>query len=444
MLILVANYDECVTGNQRQERDRRYLSTKIEQHRTTLRSMLKYRIIIFICCLGFISACKSLVVQEGSEGQLTSTAFHNHRSNLSNAALQFEKEKTGRIAFLGGSITYNGGWRDSLEQYFVMRFSDTKFEFIRAGISSMGSTPSAFRLERDVLSKGRVDLLFQEAAVNDDTNGRSKTEQLRAMEGIVRNLRNSNPNIDIVLMHFVDPGKMATYRADNIPDVIKHHELVAEHYDIPSINLAKEVTERIDNGEFTWEEDFVNLHPSPFGQGIYANSMIEFLENSFDKNPESQTKVVAHPMPAMLTKGAYDNGKLIKASEASYAEGWAMDENWIPADNTGTRDNYHHVPMLISNTPGSQLQFSFTGNTVGIAVAAGQDAGIIEYRIDDGPWYKLNLFTKWSASLHLPWYYTLATDLSDSGHVLELKIAEDRDERSIGNACRIRYFYVNQ
>ncbi|MFT6807118.1 MAG: sialidase-1 [Saprospiraceae bacterium] len=394
--------------------------------------------------MGFIGACKSIDVQEGIGDQLTSTDFHNHRSNLSNAALRFDQEKTGRIAFLGGSITFNGGWRDSLEQYFTHRFPDTKFEFIRAGISSMGSTPSAFRLERDVLSKGRVDLLFQEAAVNDDTNGRTKKEQLRAIEGIVRNLRNSNPYIDIVLIHFVDPGKMVTYRADKIPDVIQAHESVAQHYNISSINLAKEVTERIDNGEFTWDGDFINLHPSPFGQGIYAYSMIEFLENNFDKNSESQDKMLAHPIPAILTKGAYDNGRLINASEATYEEGWDLDENWIPVDNTGTRDNYHHVPMLISTTPRSQLQFLFTGSTIGIAVAAGQDAGIIEYRIDNGHWHQQNLFTKWSASLHLPWYFTLATDLSDSAHVLELKVAENRDERSIGNACRIRYFFINQ
>ena len=31
---------------------------------------------------------------------------------------------------------------------------------------------------------------------------------------------------------------------------------MAAHYGIPTINLAKEVTGRIDAGEFTWEDDF--------------------------------------------------------------------------------------------------------------------------------------------------------------------------------------------
>ena len=65
-------------------------------------------------------------------------------------------------------------------------FPETEFEFIAAGIPSMGSTPGAFRLERDILSKGKIDLLFVEAAVNDPTNGRLPTEQIRGMEGIIR------------------------------------------------------------------------------------------------------------------------------------------------------------------------------------------------------------------------------------------------------------------
>jgi len=50
----------------------------------------------------------------------------------------------GRVAFLGGSITHNPGWRDSVMKYLENRFPETDFEFIAAGIPSMGSTPGAF------------------------------------------------------------------------------------------------------------------------------------------------------------------------------------------------------------------------------------------------------------------------------------------------------------
>src|SRR5690554_3486699 len=129
-------------------------------------------------------------------------------------------------------------------QYLERRFPDTEFEFIPAGIPSMGSTPGAFRLERDVLKDGPVDLLFEEAAVNDATNGRRREEQIRGMEGIVRHTLYANPSTDILLMYFVDPEKMAAYRDGEIPEVIQNHEQVAIHYNLPSLHLAREVTDR--------------------------------------------------------------------------------------------------------------------------------------------------------------------------------------------------------
>jgi pimeloyl-ACP methyl ester carboxylesterase len=126
-----------------------------------------------------------------------------YRGNMDNCRVRFEKEKSGRVAFLGGSITANPGWRDLVSGYLKERFPDTGFEFINAGIPSLGSTPGAMRLHNDVLSKGTIDLLFVEAAVNDATNGFSPEQQIRGMEGIVYHAIRSNPCINIVMLHFV-------------------------------------------------------------------------------------------------------------------------------------------------------------------------------------------------------------------------------------------------
>ncbi len=385
------------------------------------------------------------IMRHSTENKLLDASkYHRMGNGLHNSRIQFERNKKGRVAFLGGSITHNGGWRDSIYAYLKTRFPETEFEFIAAGIPSMGTTPAAFRLERDVLSKGKIDLLFEEAAVNDATNKRTETEQIRGMEGIVRHLRKSNPMMDIVMMHFVDPDKMKTYRAGKVPEVIKNHNRVAEHYDIPTINLAKEVTERIDHGEFNWEEDFENLHPSPFGQGVYARSMLQFLDKAFAGHIDNDDKIKVHALPNPLDVFAYANGVLIDVSDIKLKKGWKIDPNWNPIDGKRVRPNYVNVPMLINESPGSTLQLTFEGNAVGIAIAAGPDAGIIEYRIDRGKWQRLNLFTPWSTSHHLPWYYTLASGLTGKKHRLELKTTNEKDEQSNGNACRIRYIYVNK
>ncbi len=376
---------------------------------------------------------------------LQSAPYHSLRTGLTNAFKKFRTEKRGTVAFLGGSITYNPGWRDSICHYLQQRFPETEFTFIPAGIPSQGSIPGAFRLQQDVLSKGTIDLLFEEAVVNDAYNGRSANQEIRAMEGIVRHMWEVNPLTDIVFMYFVDPLKMETYRKGNVPEVILNHEKVAMHYGIPAINLAKEVTDRIDNGEFTWKKDFVNLHPSPFGQQVYFHSMRTFLDSclSHEKNGEAGTD--RKPLPEPLDSLNYSHGRLIPVSDVRVGKFWSLEKDWTPDDGAKTREGFVHVPILVADIPGARMVYKFEGSAIGIVVVAGPDAGKIKYCIDGKDHPKtLDLFTKWSKKLHLPWYYILADDLKPGPHTLLLKTTEEKNPDSKGNACRIRYFFVNE
>jgi pimeloyl-ACP methyl ester carboxylesterase/lysophospholipase L1-like esterase len=364
------------------------------------------------------------------------------RQKLQNSRLIFEQKKEGRVAFLGGSITHNPGWRDYVSDYLRERFPDTEFDFINAGIPSMGSTPGAFRFERDVLFRGPVDLLFVEAAVNDATNGRSPTAMIRGMEGIVRHALNANPNMDIIMMHFVDQDKMADYNNGQTPEVIQQHEKVAEHYRITSIDLAKEVNDRILNGEFTWKDDFINLHPSPFGQRLYFET-IRWTLDSLWRQP-SAPAIAANFLPAKPLDGfSYANGQLVSITEAKKQKKWSFVEKWRPKDKAGTRKGFVDTPVLEATQPGASLTFTFRGTGVGLLVTTGPDAGRLEYSVDGAPFKILEQFTKWSPGLHLPWVFVLEDELTPGKHRLRLRVAEDKDERSAGWACRIHHFCVN-
>ena len=85
---------------------------------------------------------------------------YNVRGSLQNSFRKFEKERRARVAFLGGSITEMDGWRNMIERQLQQRFPYTQFEWVEAGIGSTGTTPGSFRLQHDILSKGKVDLLF--------------------------------------------------------------------------------------------------------------------------------------------------------------------------------------------------------------------------------------------------------------------------------------------
>lgn len=370
------------------------------------------------------------------------------RGGLTNSYQQFTSKKQGRVAFLGGSITASNGWRDAVCESLKKRFPNTTFDFINAGIPSLGSTPGAFRFERDVLAHGAVDLLFEEAAVNDDTNGFSDTEQVRGMEGIVRHAFLSNPKMDVVLLHFADPGKLNDYRQGRTPAVIANHERVAQHYQLPSINLAREVTERIDAGEFTWEKDFKDLHPDPFGHALYANS-IERLFATAWAFPPSTSAAQDRVLPKPLDLASYFSGKLISPNaiatdnQTKMESGWKLEPAWKPTDKAGTRDGFVNVPALVCDQPGKILTTRFQGNGVGVFVTSGPDTGTLEYKIDDDQWRTCELYTVWSNQLHLPWAKMLASGLTDGPHQIQLRVSETSDQRSKGHTICIVHFLVN-
>jgi len=362
------------------------------------------------------------------------------RNGLENCRSSWRENKRGRVAFLGGSITHNPGWRDQVSADLGRRFPETAFEFVNAGIPSFGSTPGAFRLGRDVFAKGPIDLLFVEAAVNDSTNGRTEQEMLRGMEGIIRHARTRNPNLDVVMLHFVDPSKMGELGRGVVPAVIRVHERVAERYGVPSLDLALEVTARIDAGEFTWKDDFKNLHPSPFGQKLYATSIGRLFDAAWAR---AAAPAAPHSLPGPLDAASYSNGQLVPVAKSRKRTGWSIDPSWTPTDRKGTRAGFVRVPMLVGGAPGATCELPFSGRAVGVLVTAGPDAGVIESRVDGGPWRRTDLFTRWSRGLHLPWSHVLHTDLERGPHVLEMRLAKDQPDRGAKPVARVAWFLVD-
>ena len=365
--------------------------------------------------------------------------FLEANRGLGAAFTKFENKKEGTVAFLGGSITYNPGWRNKTEQYLRERFPETKFTFIAAGISSLGSTPHAFRFGRDVLAQGTPDLLFVESAVNDRTNGFSEKAQIRALEGIMQQAHAANPAVNVVLMAFADLDQFGDYDAEKMPVEVEVHYRIARHYGAAFLNFSREVYNRIKAGEFSWEYDFKNLHPSPYGQEVYFQT-IKYLFQNTDPgdNPKTQK------LPAPLDKFSYGKASYRSIEEAKPLEGFVINPNWTPDPPKNTRPGFVNVPMLIGEQPGDSFEFAFSGKAVGIALISGPDAGTISYQIDGKTTRTLDLFTQWSASLHLPWYLVLDDELKPGRHTLKLTIADTKNPASVGNACRIVHLLVNE
>lgn len=366
----------------------------------------------------------------------------NLRGNLNNSRLVFENEKVGRVAFLGGSITEMKGWHTIVMEQLQQRFPHIKFEFMEAGIGSTGTTPGAYRMKKDVLEKGKIDLLFVEAAVNDDTNGFDSIAQIRGMEGEVRQALLSNPNMDIVMQHFIYDPFISILNQGKTPDVITNHEKVADYYQIPSINQAQEIAERMQAGEFDWKQ-FGGTHPAPLGQKYYAAAIESLFDQMWSVSyPDMQLK--PHVLPVNpLNTFSYFNGKLVDPREAKVKKGWTYESPWTPKEKGSVREKNRNTAILEALTPGAELSFKFTGTAVGIYCLAGPNAGIVEYKVDGGKFKTLDLYTQWSGSLYIPWVYMFEKELKDTKHKLTLKMSADKNPKSKGNACQIYYFTVN-
>lgn len=357
---------------------------------------------------------------------------------LGNAFDKFKNTKKGTVAFLGGSITHNPGWRNKTAQYLQEHFPDTEFKFIAAGIPSLGSTPHAFRFERDVLAQGTPDLLFVEAAVNDRGNGFSEKAQIKALEGILRHMYTANPKANVIMMAFAEPLKNEDYDRGKEPAEVAVHQKVAKYYGAPFINLSKEVYDRIKAGEFTWKYDFRDLHPSPYGQEVYFQTIKELLKLDFP-DPTGDMKI-----PANLDRFSYEKGKYHDVSEATKLKGFHVETNWKPKGKLPTRPGFVDVPVLVGEEANSSFEFNFKGRGVGIAIVSGADAGKISYSIDGKKPQILDLTTRWSNQLHLPWYLMLGDELASGKHTLKVNIIPDKNKNSTGNACRVVWFLVNE
>ncbi len=410
--------------------------------------------LLLLCCGSAFAQLPVGAKGRTNEGQpLPYSDYYKVRAELDAFYKVVVRDKAATVGFLGGSITYNPGWRDSVCAWLKAKFPGTAFRFVAAGIPSLGSMPHAFRVQQDLLDSGKIDLLFVEAAVNDRVNGTDSITQVRALEGIVRHVKKAGPRTGIVMMAFAEPGKTGDYDKGVVPPEVANQELVAEHYQLPSINLAKEVRDKIRHGEFDWQHDFEDIHPARFGEELYFENIRALLDTCWSGYRRSggagrMTKAgVADGegvTPPPLDSADFERGRYLDIRLARPDNVWAFYRDWVPGDHADTRYGYVHVPVLAAEKPGAGLELSFRGTAVGMAVISGPDAGMVDYSLDGGKFVSLDLYTPWSSWFHLPWYVLFGSALTDGPHILRLRVSGEKNQQSKGYACRIVHFLVNE
>jgi lysophospholipase L1-like esterase len=363
------------------------------------------------------------------------------RGSLERARTRFAQGEKATVAFLGGSITEMEGYRPMVCEMLGKRYPRTAFTFINAGISSTCSTTGSFRLERDVLSRGPVDLLFVEFAVNDDQDAQHSPQNcLRGMEGVVRQARIANPAVDIVMTFFVNERIMAEIRGGKVPLTIQQHTRVAEHYKVSTVNLAAEVTAQISSGALTWKQ-FGGVHPAPFGNAIAAAMISELFDRAWPEPSAAEPAPAVRALPAPLDELSYFNGRFADIAQAELKCGCVIKVPEWDKLKGSKRGRYTACPTLCAEGVGAEFSLAFEGRAVGAFITAGPDAGVCEFSIDGGDFKKIDLYRNYSKALHYPYTVIFANDLEPGRHTLTVRMVEGPEpERA---AMRIMHFCVN-
>ncbi len=370
--------------------------------------------------------------------------FVTLRGHYENSFVRFAKEKKGHVAFLGGSITEMEGYRPRIAQWLQKRFPETSFQFTNAGISSTCSNTGAFRLQRDVLSKGPVDLLFVEFAVNDDQDAAHSGDGCtHGMEGIIRQTRTHNLRADIVMTHFVNPGMLKTLGDGKEIRSASRHEEVARRYRVSSVYLSKIVGAKIINGSLTWKQ-FGGTHPKDTGNQLAADMATSILEEAW-RGLKTESPAPAHhgALPEPVLSTSFSNGRLLNPSAVRSHDGWQVSVPDWKVIAGAKRSRFLDIPMLHSSTPGATAEFEFFGNAVGVYLVAGPDAGQLEFKIDDADWQVAELFHRFSKGLHYPRTVIFAAGLSDGEHSVKIRVAKSHNQSSKGTAVRIIGLAIN-
>lgn len=381
---------------------------------------------------------------EGTDAVKVSRSNFHLRGSYQNSRAIFEQTKRGHVAFLGGSITEMDGYRPMVCAMLEERFPETVFQFTNAGISSTCSDTGAFRLQRDVLSKGPVDLLFVEFTVNDDQDGvYSRERAVRGMEGILAQVRKHNPKADVVMTQFVNATILSALRAGKPHGSHGAHVRVAEHYHIANNDLAQELADRIQEGTMDWK-GFGGVHPNKIGNGMCARMIEEALLAEWAKPLPAGFEPVAHPSVPLLDPMSYVNGRFVSLDDIERDDTWQISvPDWGSIEGS-LRPRFADDTMIHSESVGSKLTIRFNGTAIGAYVLSGPDAGRLRCKILGGPSREVDLLHRFS-HFQYPQTIMFFDELAPGDHVLELEILDNEPGRLYegGTALRVLTFTAN-
>ena len=289
-----------------------------------------------------------------------------------------------KIAYFGGSITAAPGWRIKSKEWFSKQYPNCKIEEIQASIGGTGSDLGAFRIQKDALNHN-PDLLFVEFAVND--GGAAPQRILQGMEGIVRQTWSHSPKTDICFIYTFRTGYEKELAAGLCPNAAATMETLADHYGIPSINVALKITQLQQQGKLIYQSDSPTekglvrfssdgVHPLDEGHQIYAG----VIADAFQKMAANQ-KPMDHSIKtkAPLIKTNWEDARMVDLTPNMLKGEWkALKED----EDLAKKFQNRLGTIYEASAPGATVAFKFKGSTAKLYDLLGPDGGQVIITVD--------------------------------------------------------------
>jgi lysophospholipase L1-like esterase len=355
------------------------------------------------------------------------------RDGLGNVLAKLAAGGEVRIAYFGGSITAANGWRPKTLAWFRQQFPKAKIEEINAAIGGTGSDLGVFRYQQDVLQH-KPDLVFVEFSVND---GGTPPEAIgRAMEGIVRQTWRADPAIDLCFVYTFVVGYAKDLDAGVCPQAAAAHERLAQHYGIPSINVAIRVAELARQGKLVFKAEKDDKSPQLAGKMIFSNDGVHPLDAGHElyldvirqSMPEIQkkSKPGPHELKPPLRSDNWEAARLVPLSEKMLQGSWRKLD---PQQGLGKTFGNRLPVIWEGTTPGDKIAFRFKGTMVGLYDLMGPDGGQVFWTVDGKPGGPRPRFDHY-CTYHRLASLRLGEGLDDKEHAVTVEIDPKQPDRS--------------
>jgi hypothetical protein len=384
--------------------------------------MRKKRMIIRMCGLVALAVC-------GAEDPVCVT-----RQGLPNASRIWRAKTQNGCVFYAGCTTQTprGQVRNRVPPLVVRAFPGAKgvFPFIswgRAYPDNCSSVIETFRAMSDGPSVSPEtswpNVALTLIDLSDQDIGQTERQVRAALEGLVHRTRQRNPARDMLMLHQPEASFVAAYRAGRTPDVIRWYEEIAEHYGIPSVNLAKAAARKPEwkGAQEEWD-------------ALLRDELGAFF--SWCAAQPAQAQPVRHACPSPLTPTLWNRATLVNYERGDLDPAGWLGWQWSPVDAI-----FH---VAVCEKPGPVMTLYFTGTAAGLYGVTGPDSGDLEVAIDDGPWQRLAVFDPQARdnAYHL-FHRMFADELPDTRHAVRIRVAEAVPSGSTGRVARIGWLTVN-